>query len=77
MLEEGRAVADRLLWIVLICLGAAFATCVSVHIYSDWQANPVITSVSTTGFDVREIEYSAITVCSQGDVNEVLGQFSL
>ena len=74
MLEEGRSIADRFLWIILIGLGAAFATYVSMNIYRDWKSNQVITSVSTTGFDIREIEYPAITICSQGDVNEVLGK---
>ena len=74
MLEEGRSIADRVLWIVLIGLGSAFATYGSMKIYQDWQSNPVITSVSTTGFDIREIEYPAITICSQGDVNEALGK---
>ena len=74
MLEEGRSIADRALWIVLIGLGAAFAIYGSMRIYRDFQSNPVITSVSTTGFDIREIEYPAITICSQGDVDEVLGK---
>ena len=39
--------------------------------YVDWQDNPVLTSVRTTGLPISEIEFPAITICGQGSIYEV------
>ena len=39
--------------------------------YSEWQEHPVLTTVSTTGKPIKDIEFPAITICSQGAIKEV------
>ena len=39
--------------------------------YNEWQENPVLTTVSTTGKPIKDIEFPAITICSQGAIKEV------
>ena len=58
---------------MLVGIGTGFAIVLSVQIYIGWQADPVLTSVSTTGYDIQKMEYPAITICAQGSVNEVVG----
>ena len=40
--------------------------------YVEWQDNPVLTSVQTTGLPISEIEFPAITICGQGSIYEVI-----
>ena len=39
--------------------------------YAEWQEHPVLTTVSTTGKPIKDIEFPAITICSQGTIKEV------
>jgi hypothetical protein len=39
--------------------------------YSDWQENPVLTTVKSTSYPVDKIEFPALTICGQGS-NEVI-----
>ena len=34
--------------------------------YVDWKSDPTITVVSTTSYPIKNIEFPAITICSQG-----------
>ena len=43
----------------------------SLGAYAEWQKFPILTSVKTTGLPVTQIEYPAITICSQGSISQV------
>ena len=45
--------------------------CSVFQAYNDWQDNPVLTTVQTTGMPISKIDFPAITICSQGTINEV------
>ena len=34
--------------------------------WNEWNTNPILTSVSSTGLPLRDIEYPAIVICTQG-----------
>ena len=51
-------------------LGLVFIR-ISPQAYNDWQENPVLTSVKTTGKPISEMEFPAITICSQGTIDQV------
>jgi hypothetical protein len=38
----------------------------------DWQANPVLTTVNTTAYPVKMIEFPAVTICGQGMSDDVI-----
>ena len=40
--------------------------------YKDWKDNPIITTVNTTAYPIEDIDYPAITICSQGASNDVM-----
>jgi len=44
----------------------------SVEAYNDWQDNPVITTVGTTAYPIQKIEFPAVTICGQGNNEEIL-----
>ena len=41
-------------------------------IYVEWQANPTITVINTTSFPIKNVEFPAITICSQGLAKDIM-----
>ena len=46
-----------------------YSTCKT---YIEWQANPTITTINTTAYPIENIEFPAITICSQGAAKNVM-----
>ena len=44
----------------------------SRKIYDQWQDAPTVTTISTTGYPIKNIEFPAITICSQGAANDLM-----
>ena len=40
--------------------------------YIEWQANPTITTIDTTAYPIKNVEFPAITICSQGSAKDVM-----
>ena len=40
--------------------------------YVEWQASPTITTINTTAYPIKNIEFPAITICSQGASKDVM-----
>ena len=38
----------------------------SIHLYLDWQEKPVLTTVTTTALPVSQVDFPALTICSEG-----------
>ena len=77
ILEDGRHPLERILWIILVGIGAGMAAFLSLNIYNDWQSNQIITSVGTTGYSIENIEFPAVTICAQGSIQRVTGNFTM
>ena len=63
---------SKLLWLAIVISAAAIGVIWSQTAYHEWQGNPVLTSVRTTGKPISEIDFPAITICSQGSIIEVM-----
>ena len=63
---------DRILWILAVCLGTGFAIILSLEAWIDWKDSPVLTSVSSTGLPIQNIDFPAITICSQGLIKVII-----
>ena len=63
--ENGLFVFERIVWILVVILGLVAAIYLSVTAYLNWKANPVLTTVATTGFPIEKVEFPAITICAQ------------
>ena len=70
--EDGRCFFERIIWIIVVVLALTFAICMSTTAYKNWKNNPVLTSVRTTGLPIENIEFPAITICTQGSANEIV-----
>ena len=57
---------DRKLWLLLSMGSAALAFSMVFKFYSDWQENPVMTTLKSLSKPVTELEFPAITICSSG-----------
>ena len=40
--------------------------------YVEWQASPTITTIDTIAYPIKNIEFPAITICSQGAAKDVI-----
>ena len=70
--ENGRLIFERVFWVIVVILALVFAIGLSIRAYSDWKANPVLTSVGTTGHPIEQVAFPSITVCPQGCANKVI-----
>ena len=44
----------------------------SREMYVQWQDNPTTTTVNTTAYPIKNVEFPAITICSQGSAKDIL-----
>ena len=64
--------AERLLWALIVLLALYFATYQVSNLYSDWQENPVVTTLDTVAYPIDEIDFPAVTICPQGSRQEIM-----
>ncbi len=58
---------------VLICLGLCTLAIYFITVqFIEWRKNPVLTTVSTTGYPVSKLDFPAVTLCSLGLVNTIM-----
>ena len=74
ILEDGRMIFERVLWVVLVTLCASVSLILTKKIYDNWEQDPISTTVGTTEYNIENIEYPSITICAQGSVTEVVGK---
>jgi Amiloride-sensitive sodium channel len=44
----------------------------SIAAYNDWTDNPVLTTVKTSALKIENIDFPALTICSQGISNDII-----
>ena len=69
--NEGYSRGDRILWVIIVSFAIGFTIFQMTTLYSDWQHNPVITTLDTVALPIEEIEFPAITICPQGSLEEI------
>ena len=60
---QGRNMAERTVWVVLILLGFGYSGVTVYHAYNYWESHPVETTIDQVGVPVQELPFPAITVC--------------
>ena len=70
--EDDRLVIERVLWIIVIIIAIFFAALFSINAYTNWQDDPVLTSVGTTGLPIEKVLFPSITICAQGSAREIV-----
>ena len=49
-----------------------YSITLSALILIKWQADPTVTTISTTAYPIKKVEFPAITICSQGYAKDVM-----
>ena len=44
----------------------------TVQTYKEWKDNPIMTTVNTTAYPIKNIDFPAITICSQGASKDIM-----
>ena len=65
VLEKGSSYFERFLWLIIVLCGIGLAILISILAYIQWKENPVLTSISTTGYPIEKVPFPAITICAQ------------
>ena len=73
ILDKDRHPLEKLLWIIFVSIGVSLIIYLSESIWSNYQKNPIITSVETTGYNIENIDFPAVTICAQGSMQKVTG----
>ena len=61
---------ERVFWVVIVSLATIYASFLVAQTYQDWKDNPISTDVESLTYDIRSIQYPAITVCPPEKVEE-------
>ena len=77
--QRHQTVCGKIFWTLVVFLMILLSIYWSSKAYSSWQDNPVITTVQTSAYPLKDLEYPAVTVCGQGSNDDVLtsGFFNL
>ena len=57
---------DRLFWLFIFIAGLIFSVYLSLDAFLDWRKNMIVTRFENSELPVTEIEFPAVTICSQG-----------
>ena len=49
----------------------------TIETWNEWQDNPTITTINTTAYPIQNIEFPAITICSQGTAKDLMDKVIL
>ena len=58
-------------WDLIVVQCGSLSFSVSQQAYVEWQQNPTMNSLLTTGLPIADIDFPAITICGHGSINEV------
>lgn len=61
-----QGLVQKAFWILVVLAVNTLAIYWSAKAYKDWQDNLVLTTVNTTAYPIRDIEFPTITICSSG-----------
>ena len=70
--QTNQTTFGKIFWIAVVTFMVLLGTYWSVNAYNNWLDNPVITTVGTTAFAVKNIDFPAVTICSQGNNEDIL-----
>ena len=59
-------VVDRVVWFVVVVVFGAGAAFLSHGVFQVWQNNLVVTKLKNTELPVTQLDFPAVTICSEG-----------
>ena len=70
--QDNQTTFGKIFWSLVVFLMILLGCYWSYLAYDDWQSNPVVTTVKSTAFPVKNLRFPAITICGQGTNEEIL-----
>ena len=64
--ETGRLIFERIFWGLVVVIAIILALTWSITAYKNWQNDPVLTTIATTGLPIENVPFPSITICAQG-----------
>jgi hypothetical protein len=64
--EKFQSGVGKLIWITVVTFMLFLGSYWSIQAYSEWVNNPVLTTVLTTAYPVKKVDFPAVTICGQG-----------
>jgi len=68
-IDYRQSYTGRIFWTLVVTFMLILSTYWSLRAYNDWQNFPVLTTLTTTGYPVRNIEFPAFTICGQVSIS--------
>jgi amiloride-sensitive sodium channel len=60
--QTNQTTFGKIFWISVVTFMVLLGGYWSVEAYNTWQDNPVITTIGTTAFPVKDLEFPAVTI---------------
>ena len=70
--KKEQTLCGKIFWILVVSLMLILGIYWSVSAYNDWQSNPVLTTIKTSAFPIKDVEFPAVTICGQGADTDIL-----
>ena len=71
--ENKQTTCGKIFWTSVVVFMMLLGAYWSVVSYTDWQDKLVLTTVKTSAFPVKEIEFPAVTICGKGMNTDIFG----
>ena len=66
LFQSNQTKCGKMFWLLVVIGMLILGTYWSVTAYNDWISNPVLTTVKTSAFKIKNLEFPALTICGQG-----------
>ena len=64
--EPRQSKVSNVIWIAFLIVLTFFGIFTSVNNYKEWKAEPVVTTLASTGLPISEVPFPSIVICSEG-----------
>ena len=65
LFQSNQTQCGKMFWLLVVIAMLILGTYWSVTAYNDWILNPVLTTVKTSAFKIKNLEFPALTICGQ------------
>ncbi|XP_046649836.1 pickpocket protein 28-like [Daphnia pulicaria] len=74
--QDEATLAERILWIALFMVGLLFAVVFSWNLWENWKQSPVLITIQTANYPIKNYHFPTVTICSVNKVStRALGEW--
>ncbi|KAK4020504.1 pickpocket protein 28 isoform X2 [Daphnia magna] len=68
--EDGSLMFERVVWILVFLSGVCFSSYFCWQVWQKWEQSPILTSVETQLYPLKNVPFPAVTICNVNKVSE-------